>query len=396
MIGTRTPFRISFAGGGSDLPSFYTRHPGCVLSTSINKYLYVFIHPYFNEKIQVKYSRTELVDRIDEIQHPIVRVVLGQYDLHGVDINAIADVPAGAGLGSSSSFTVGLLHALCAYTNKYVSKESLARRACEIEIGFLGEPIGKQDQYAASYGGLNLIVFQPDGDVEVQPVIMMQEVRRRLQENLLMFYLGGSHSARTILADQQNNVVQDRRKFNHLVRMTELARLLHQSLTTGNLDDVGPILDENWQLKRQLSQRISENHIDDCYRRAMAHGATGGKLLGAGGGGFLLVYCEQEHQEKLRRGLAELPEMHFTFDTAGTQIVFYEENQDCWSHQRSYLQTAKEIAGAEAMEGRTACQESRLRSGHAVTRSSGDGASVAWFRDVQEGTAAAERPVFHS
>jgi D-glycero-alpha-D-manno-heptose-7-phosphate kinase len=340
MIGTRTPFRISFAGGGSDLPSFYTRHPGCVLSTSVDKYMYLFVHPYFNEKIQVKYSRTELVDRIDQIQHPIVRVALEQFGLHGIDINSIADVPAGAGLGSSSSFTVGLIHALCAYTGKMISKEALARRACEIELGFLGEPIGKQDQYAAAYGGLNLIRFEPDGHVEVQPVVMAQELRRRFTESLLMFYLGGSHTARTILDDQQMNVAQDRRKFASLVRMTELAGQLGQSLTRGNLDDVGPILDENWQLKRQLSRKISEDRIDAFYRTALANGASGGKLLGAGGGGFLLLYCEPEHQDKLRRSLAELPEMRFTLDGGGTQIIFYEANPDCWTHQQVYLEAA--------------------------------------------------------
>lgn len=343
MIGTRTPFRISFAGGGSDLASFYTRHPGCVLSTSINKYMYIFLHPYFNEKIQIKYSRTELVDRIEEIQHPIVRVALEQFGLRGVDINSIADVPAGAGLGSSSSFTVSLLHALCAYTGKRISKESLARRACEIEIGFLGEPIGKQDQYAASFGGLNLINFHPDGNVEVQPVRLRQEVRRRFTENLLMFYLGGSHSASTILDDQQKNVTEDRQKFDLLVRMVELARQLHTALTNGTLGDVGPILDENWQLKRQLSKKISEDRIDAYYRMALSHGASGGKLLGAGGGGFLLLYCEKEHQESLRQSLADLPEMQFTLDTLGTQLIFCEENQDCWRHRQTYFDAMVDV-----------------------------------------------------
>jgi D-glycero-alpha-D-manno-heptose-7-phosphate kinase len=344
MIGTRTPFRISFAGGGSDLPGFYTRHPGCVLSTSINKYMYILLHPFFDEKIQVKYSRTELVDRIDEIQHPIVRVVLKEFDLHGVDINSIADVPAGAGLGSSCSFTVGLLHALYAYTNQFVSKETLAEHACHIEIDVLGEPIGKQDQYAAAYGGLNLITFHSDGRVEVAPVIMLQERRQQFMENLLMFYLGGAHSARTILSDQQGNVSRDREKFDCLVRMTDLARQLHRVLTSGCLDDAGPILDENWQLKRQLSRKISEDRIDAWYRLARQHGATGGKLLGAGGGGFLLVYCPREHQEKLRSALAELPEMAFDFDTFGAQVIYYEENQVHWIHQRTQVQYHTESA----------------------------------------------------
>lgn len=345
MIGTRTPFRISFAGGGSDLPSFYTRHPGCVLSTTINKYMYLLVHRYFNEKIQVKYSRTELVDRIDQIEHPIVRVALEQFGLHGVDINSIADIPAGAGLGSSCSFTVGLLHALYAYTDQFVSKETLARKACEIEIDILGEPIGKQDQYAAAYGGLNLIDFHPDGRVEVQPVIMHHERRREFNENLLMFYLGGAHSASKILDDQQRSIAQDRKKFQALVRMTELARQLHAALTSGTLNDIGPILDENWQLKRQLSKKISEDRIDEYYCRAICHGASGGKLLGAGGGGFLLLYCEKEHQEKLRHSLAELPELSFSFDTFGTQIIYYEEPQNHWSHQTKELDRGAEPIG---------------------------------------------------
>ena len=327
MIGTRTPFRISFAGGGSDLRSFYARHPGAVLSTAINKYMYILIHPYFDQKIQVKYSRTELVSRVAQIQHPIVRTALEQFNLEGVDINSIADIPAGTGLGSSCSFTVGLLHALYAYTGKFASRELLAQKACEIEIDILKDPIGKQDQYAAAYGGLNLITFHPDETVQVEPVIMPQGQRARLQENLLMFYLGGARAARDILGDQQANVQRDDRKFDCLVRMVGLARQLRESLVNGNLDDMGPILDENWRLKKSLSSHISDGWIDQCYERAKQHGATGGKLLGAGGGGFLLLYCAPEHQERLRRSLAHLKEMQFSFDRFGTQVIYYEENQ---------------------------------------------------------------------
>lgn len=324
MIGTRTPFRISFAGGGSDLRSFYTRHPGCVLSAAINKYMYILVHPCFDRRIQVKYSKTELVATAAEIQHPIVRTAVQQFNLDGVDINSIADIPAGTGLGSSCSFTVGLLHALYLYTGRYASKEVLAQKACEIEIDILKEPIGKQDQYAAAYGGLNLITFHPDESVQVEPVIMPPGLRARLQENLLMFYLGGARAARDILSDQQANVRRDDRKFEGLVRMTELARQLRQSLASGRLEDMGPILDENWALKRSLSRSISDARIDAYYERARQNGATGGKLLGAGGGGFLLLYCDQEHQAKLRRGLAELQEMPFAFDSFGTHVIYYE------------------------------------------------------------------------
>lgn len=327
MIGTRTPFRISFAGGGSDLRSFYCRQPGCVLSTSINKYMYIMIHPFFDQRIQVKYSRTELVNSIAHIQHPIVRVALDQFGLEGIDINSIADIPAGTGLGSSCSFTVGLLHALFAYTGKFASKEQLAKNACHIEIDILKDPIGKQDIYAAAYGGLNLITFYPDETVQVEPVIMPQGKQTMLVENLMLLYLGGSRPAGNILAEQQENIHCDQRKADRVKRMAELARQLRESLVNGNVDDMGPILDENWQLKKQLSTQISDHWIDACYEKAKQNGATGGKLLGAGGGGFLLLYCEKQHQEKLRACLGELRDMKFTFDSFGTQVIYYEENK---------------------------------------------------------------------
>jgi D-glycero-alpha-D-manno-heptose-7-phosphate kinase len=327
MIGTRTPFRISFAGGGSDLRSFYCRQPGCVLSTSINKYMYIMIHPYFDERIQVKYSKTELVNSIAHIQHPIVRVALDQFSLEGVDINSIADIPAGTGLGSSCSFTVGLLHALYAYTGKFASKERLAKDACAIEIEILKDPIGKQDIYAAAYGGLNLITFYPDETVQVEPVILPRGKRATLVENLMLFYLGGSRPAGHILAEQQENIHRDKRKTDQVARMADLARQLRESLVNGNVNDMGPILDENWQLKKQLSTQISDDWIDANYEKAKQNGATGGKLLGAGGGGFLLLYCEKQHQEKLRASLGELRDMKFTFDSFGTQVIYYEENK---------------------------------------------------------------------
>lgn len=327
MIATRTPFRISFAGGGSDLRSFYSRQPGCVLSTSINKYMYILVHPYFDDRIQVKYSRTELVQSFSQIQHPIVRVVLGEFGVEGIDINSIADIPAGTGLGSSCSFTVGLLHALHAYTGRFASKEHLARKACEVEIDILQDPIGKQDVYAAAYGGLNLITFYPDESVEVEPVIMPPGLRARLAENLLMFYLGGERSAHNILREQQAFMEADSRKVSTVVRMVELARQLRTSLSCGSIDDMGPILDENWQLKKSLSAHISDSSIDQWYQRACEGGATGGKLLGAGGCGFLLVYCQREHQDRLRHALADLRELRFEFDNGGTQIIYYEGDQ---------------------------------------------------------------------
>lgn len=323
MIGTRTPFRVSFAGGGSDLRSFYRHQPGSVLSTSINKYMYLVVHPFFDGRIQAKYSRTELVDSIDDVQHPIIRTALRQFNLTGIDINSIADIPSGTGLGSSCSFTVGLLNALYAYKGHTASKERLAADACGIEIDTLGDPIGKQDIYAASYGGLNLITFHPDETVQVEPVVMPPESRAALERNLMLFYLGGTHPAESILAQQQANIHNDCGTAGQVQRMAELARSLRESLVNGRIEDMGPVLDENWRLKKQLADRISDPRIDAYYGLALQNGATGGKVLGAGGGGFLLLYCDREHQDKLRASLHDLRNMKFAFDRFGTQIVHY-------------------------------------------------------------------------
>jgi D-glycero-alpha-D-manno-heptose-7-phosphate kinase len=324
MIGTRTPFRMSFIGGGSDMKEFYSKVPGCVLSTSINKYMYIFIHKYFDDRIQVKYSKTELADHIEDIKHPIVRTVLNKFGLSGIDINSIADIPSGTGLGSSSSYTVSLLHALYGYTHQHVTAKQLAEEACEIEINILKEPIGKQDQYAAAYGGLNLIRFLPNGQVEVEPIIMEPEVYIQLQSNLILFYTGTTRSASGVLNDQQNNLLNDQAKFDSLVQMTELVETAKNHLCNSNLEEFGKILDENWILKKSLSDKISNNGIDDLYSLAKKNGAIGGKLLGAGGGGFLLFYCRKENQTKLRTALSILREFDFEFDSFGSKIIYNE------------------------------------------------------------------------
>jgi len=326
MIGTRTPFRISFAGGGSDLKEFYSRHPGCVLSTTVDKYMFIFVHPYFDDRIQIKYSRTELVDEISDIKHPIVREALGKFGMRGVDINSIADIPAGTGLGSSGSFAVGLLNALHAYSNQYPAKEKLAREACEIEIDILGEPIGKQDQYSAAFGGLNFITFHPDETVRVDPVVMPGEKYRELENNLLFFYLGGTRPARNILTDQKHKTVSDKKTFDNIKRMTDLAKKLKTGLASGNLHDVGPILDEGWHLKKSLSMKISDDRIDHYYHAARKSGASGGKLLGAGSGGFLMFYCEPAFHDRLRQALKDLKEYKFKFDNSGTKVIYGLEN----------------------------------------------------------------------
>lgn len=321
MIGTRTPFRVSFIGGGSDLKEFYSRAPGCVLSTSIDKYMYIFVHPFFDKKIQVKYSKTELVENIKDIKHPIVREILSEFNLQGVDINSIADIPAGTGLGSSSSYTVGLLHALYAYRGEIVSPKTLAEKACYIEIDVLNEPIGKQDQFAAAYGGLNIIRFLEDGSVKIEPIKMEEDAYKQLQKCLMMFYTGTSRSASEVLIDQKKNIISDKEKFNAQLMMTQMVEESKDCLVKSNLDQFGEKLDFNWILKRTLSKTISNSVFDDIYNLAKESGAIGGKILGAGGGGFFLFYCPPRYQDKLRFNLKDLKEVPFKFDKYGSKII---------------------------------------------------------------------------
>lgn len=323
MIITRTPFRVSFAGGGSDLPSFYRRHEGCVLSMTINKYMYVSIHPTFNrDETVVKYSRTEIVRNVREIQHPIARQLLLDHGLDGVEIVSTADVPSGTGLSTSSAYTVGLIHALSAFQGKLRSQERIAREACELEIEKLGEPIGKQDQYGTAVGGLKFIRFKSDDTVEVEPLAVSQDTLKALEGNLLLFYTGLTHSAGEILQEQSRNVASEEQKYQNLVRMTQLACEMRESVVTGDLDKFGQILNENWLLKRELASSISNDRVGKYYDLAMDSGALGGKLLGAGGGGFLLFYCPKERQRRLRSALSDLWELPFAMETSGTKIIY--------------------------------------------------------------------------
>lgn len=323
MIISRTPFRVSFAGGGSDMPEFFRDEPGMVLSTTIDKFMFISVHPYFHkDRTLLKYSRTEEVDRIADIQHPIIREVLQLYGLQGLDISSTADIPAGTGLGSSSTFTVGLLHALAAQKGFYAGKEYLGATACEVEIERLKEPIGKQDQYAAAYGGLNFISFYPDGQVGVESVVMQPQACARLEHNLLMFYTGTTRSASAILREQGSNISSSHDKKAMLRQMCGHARTLRSELERNNLDSMGEILHESWLLKKKLASGISNPEIDVLYDRAMAAGALGGKLLGAGGGGFLLFYVPDEHHDQVRLALSGLQELQFRFDRAGSIIVY--------------------------------------------------------------------------
>lgn len=321
MLITKTPFRISFCGGGSDIEDFYKEYGGCVLSTSINKYMYISIHPYFNEKqTLLKYSENELVDNIRDIRHKIFHRVLCDMDISGVEISSTADVPGGTGLGSSSTFTVGLLHTLYCYKGKFVSKERLAKEACEVEIEKLGAPIGKQDQYAAALGGLNFIRFHSDGFVSASPVLMQAETYQRLEQNLLLFYTGTVRSANEILNEQKKNMTKADKNEN-IKKMCCLAREMKEALEQNDLSQFGSILHESWELKKTLAGGISNEQIDEAYACAIQSGALGGKLLGAGGGGFLLFYCEPQYQEALRRNLG-LREFEFQFERDGSSLVY--------------------------------------------------------------------------
>lgn len=323
MIITRAPFRVSFCGGGSDLPAFYEKYGGCVLSTTIRKYMYLTLHEYFHkDQIVLKYSKTETVRDYASIEHKYFRQCLRDFDIMGVEISSMADIPSGTGLGSSSSFIVALLHLLYTYKGKYVSRYKLAKEACEMEIEKVGEPIGKQDQFAAAFGGLNFYEFRQNGFVNVEPIVMAPESYKRLEDNILMFYLGGEHSASQILREQSKNVrSEDKAKVQ--LQMCELTKVLKEELQKNNVDAMGELLHENWMLKKSLAAGISNPLIDKAYEKAMAAGALGGKLLGAGGAGFMIFYVRPEKQETVRNALAGLREMDFEMDNSGASIVHF-------------------------------------------------------------------------
>jgi D-glycero-alpha-D-manno-heptose-7-phosphate kinase len=321
MLISRTPFRISFAGGGTDLQSFYKDQMGAVVSTTIDKYIYLAMHPFFfREKIQLKYSKTELVSSVEEIEHQIFKAVLKEKGITGIDINSIADAPSGTGLGSSSSFTVGLLNVVHTYMGENLSKEELASNACYIEIDRLKNPIGKQDQYAAAYGGLNHIKFFPDGTVNVDPIKMENNLKEELDRNLIMIFTEGTRSASKILK-KQNEEISKKNKIDQMNLMVGQAEKLRESLESGRLDDFGQILHEGWNLKKSLTSEISNTGIDEIYQKGIDSGALGGKLCGAGGGGFILFYCPLEKQDKFRQNMSDFFELKFNFESKGSKII---------------------------------------------------------------------------
>lgn len=324
MIITRSPLRISLGGGGTDLPSYYREHAGFVLSAAIDKYVYITLHDTFEQQFIIKYSKTELVQAVDEIKHPIVREALKLVPVAvpHLEVVSMSDIPAGTGLGSSGSFTVALLRALHAHNRGSITRQQLAEDACHIEIDLLGEPVGKQDQYIASFGGITSFLFNPDGRVAVQPVSLCAETLYNLEDNLLLFFTGFTRSASAILAEQDNRTREgDSGMIDHLHQIKRLGYLSRTALETGDLRRFAAIMHEHWELKKQRSQSMTNSRIDEYYELARANGALGGKLIGAGGGGFLMFYTEDKTH--LRRVMREagLREVRVRFDFEGATMV---------------------------------------------------------------------------
>lgn len=321
MIITQTPLRIGLLGGGTDLPGYYREHGGRVLNCAIDKYVYVIVKQRFDDDIYVNYSKKEIVSRVDDLEHELVREAMRMTGVtNGVEITTLADIPSagGSGLGSSSAVTVGLLHALFAYQGRQVSAEELADRACRIEIEHCGKPIGKQDQYITAFGGIRDIHFGPGEEVVPENVTLSATDRRALQEQIMLFYTGITRSATPILAEQNANVEATRAQLDLLCNLADFAA---ERLRSGDVDAIGPALRESWEAKRKLASGVSNSQIDLAVSRALDAGASGAKLTGAGGGGFLLVICPIERQRAVRESLVGMQELPIKLDHLGSRVV---------------------------------------------------------------------------
>jgi D-glycero-alpha-D-manno-heptose-7-phosphate kinase len=324
MIITRSPLRISLGGGGTDLPSYYKKHSGFLIAAAIDKYVYITLHNIFVPELIVKYSKLERVPHADQIQHPIIREAfrLVGHNGHYLEMTSMADIPAGTGLGSSGSFTTSLLKALHAYKKNIVHPRELAEQACHIEIDLLKEPIGKQDQYIAAYGGLTCFQFLPNGHVEATPLKLDSETLYNLEDNLLLFFTGYSRAAGTILKEQDaKSRTSDKEMTDNLHFVKELGYQSQEALEVGDLHKFGDLMNVHWEHKKKRSGGMSNSDIDRWYQLAMENGAVGGKVIGAGGGGFLMFYAEDK--TKLRHALTQagLREVRFRFDFEGTKTV---------------------------------------------------------------------------
>lgn len=322
MIIVQAPLRTSLFGGGTDFPGYYLEHGGCVLTSAIDKYIFVTIKRRFDNKLRVGYTHTELVDSVDEIHHELIRESLRLTGIdHGVEITTMGDIPSeGSGLGSSSTVTVGALHAMYAMRRELVMAERLASEACHIEIDVLGKPIGIQDQYIAAYGGLRFMEFMPGtGEVRSTRIELDAATKRQLNHNLLLFYTGVTRKADSILSEQRENI---RSRESVLEEMKHIAHVACDTLQKGDVDTIGDLLHESWVLKKQLASKISNTDVDDLYEIARKAGATGGKIAGAGGGGFLLLYCPPGQQEHLRKEMHMLQELPFNLGQDGSKVIF--------------------------------------------------------------------------
>ena len=321
MIISQTPLRISFVGGGTDMPSFYENTPGMVISASIDKYLFVIVNERFDDKIYINYMKKEIVNDVNEIEHELVREAMKMTGVNnGVEITMLADIPStGSGLGSSSTLTVGLLNALYNYLGKQVTAEQLAAEACEIEIDVLKKPIGKQDQYTAAYGGINKFIFKGDGTVETKSLFLTRENRIRLGSNLLLHFTNITRKADAILSDQKKNTQDNLSSLNSLV---DLVGRLEQEFSIENWDALGLLLKENWDIKKNLAKGITLPEIDEMVDVALSNGAIGVKIAGAGGGGFLLSYVSRNEQDKFRTAMNKYVELPFMLDPFGSRIVY--------------------------------------------------------------------------
>ena len=328
MIITQTPLRIGLLGGGTDLPSYYREHGGRVLNCALDKYVYVIVKQRFDDDIYVNYSRKEIVSRVEDLEHALVREAMMMTGVtKGVEITTLADIPSsGSGLGSSSAVTVGLLHALSAYQGRQVSAQELAERACIIEIERCGKPIGKQDQYIAAFGGIRDMRFGPGDEVIADDVGLSTADRRALQQQIMLFYTGITRSANPILAEQNSNVEAIRPQLDLL---RDLAGFAAERLREGDVDAIGPAVRESWEAKRKLASGVSNDQIDLAVGRALDAGATGVKLTGAGGGGFLVVICPIERQRAMRESLADMQEFPVKLDRLGSRIVL-NVMRDIW------------------------------------------------------------------
>ena len=327
MIITRTPFRMSFFGGGTDMKSFFEKYGGAVISTTFDKYCYVTVRHlprFFEYSSEISYSKLERVTSIDDIQHPVVRNAMKMLDMYNIRLTYEADLPARSGLGTSSSFAVGMLGAFHALKGRYVGKRRLADEAIYLERVLCNESGGWQDQIAASFGGLNRINFNKDGTYDVYPIIMRPERKKQLDENLVMYFTGFTRFSSDI---QKVNAKDSEDKTKQHLQMLELVNDAEKVLTddTTNLDDFGYLLDQTWKLKKQLGHAVSTDNIDALYERGIEAGALGGKLLGAGSGGFLVFYVQPEHKEELKEAMKDLLRVPFHFENSGTRVIYYEE-----------------------------------------------------------------------